>query len=174
MIRLAAAALLGTLLALTVKKEAPEQGMLLALGCGTILLLMLLEPLREALRCWDRLAARIAPADEIAGPLLKVVGISIVARFAASFCRDGGQSALAAKVELGGAAACLAAAMPLMETTLEAPYPACLCWDRWTRYDAEWDSDVSYLRGNVEENGTVRTMNVCTRCLRTMRKVEKA
>lgn len=118
-IRLSAAALLGTLLALTLKREAPEQGLLLSLACGVLLLLLMLEPLREVLRCWDRLAVRISPADEIAGPLLKVVGISVAARFAASFCRDGGQSALAAKVELGGTAACLAAAVPLAEMTLD-------------------------------------------------------
>ena len=36
----------------------------------------------------------------------------------------------------------------------------------------KWNANIQSI--NVEENGTVRTMNVCTRCLRTMRKVEKA
>ncbi|MBR5741582.1 MAG: 50S ribosomal protein L28 [Firmicutes bacterium] len=36
----------------------------------------------------------------------------------------------------------------------------------------KWNVNIQSI--TVNENGTDRTMNVCTRCLRTMRKVEKA
>lgn len=118
-VRLCAAAVLGTLLVLSLRRESPEQAALLALACGVVLLSLALEPLTEALRCWDRLAARIPGGGELAGPLLKAVGITLIARFAAELCRDSGQSALAAKVELGATAACLAVMMPLLEMTLD-------------------------------------------------------
>mgnify|MGYP005922561411 CR=1 FL=1 len=51
-------------------------------------------------------------------PVLRVVGIAALVRILAALCRDAGQSALAAKVELAGAVMALTAALPLLEQVL--------------------------------------------------------
>lgn len=52
-------------------------------------------------------------------PLMKVVGISICTRLTAEICRDAGERAFGAKIELAGAAAALLCALPLAQKVLE-------------------------------------------------------
>lgn len=117
--KISAAALTGTLLALILKKQAPEHAMLAVLGCGIVLLFSILELAGDLADAWNRLAAHIPHAGEIAGPLWKATGIAIVTHLSAQLCRDCGQSALGAKVELVGTAACIAVFLPLAEMTFD-------------------------------------------------------
>lgn len=93
--------------------------MLVTLACGIVLLLLALDLAGDLIGCWDRLAARIPYGGEIAEPLLKAAGISVVAHLSAEFCRDCGQGALGAKVELAGTAACIAVMIPLAEMVFD-------------------------------------------------------
>lgn len=52
-------------------------------------------------------------------PLIKVVGISVCTRITAELCRDAGEKAFAAKVELAGAVTALLCAIPLTQAVLE-------------------------------------------------------
>ena len=114
-LKISAAALIGALLALVQQKQAPESAMLTAMACGLVILYLLLGTGGEIARCWTKIAARIPYADEIAAPLWKAVGISITARLASALCRDCGQSALGAKVELAGTAGCIVTMLPMAE-----------------------------------------------------------
>lgn len=118
-LKISAVALIGALLALVVKKQAPENAMLVTVACGAVLLLFVLDIVGEFVLYWDKLAARIPYAGEIAGPLLKAAGISVIAHLSAELCRDCGQSALGAKVELAGTAACIVVMIPLAEMVFD-------------------------------------------------------
>lgn len=118
-LKVCAAALTAALSALVLKKQAPEQAMLLSLACGALILWMLSDAFGEFARAWDRLALRVPYADEILPPLFKALGISVLTHFSAELCRDGGQSALAARVELAGSAGCVLVMLPLAERALE-------------------------------------------------------
>ena len=52
-------------------------------------------------------------------PVCKAVGVAVVVRIAAALCRDAGQSALAAKVEIAGAVLTLSVCLPLFEQVLD-------------------------------------------------------
>lgn len=52
-------------------------------------------------------------------PLMKVVGISICTKLTAETCRDAGEKAFGAKVELAGATAALLCALPLAQQVLK-------------------------------------------------------
>ena len=52
-------------------------------------------------------------------PLLKVVGISICTKLTAEICRDAGEKALGAKVELAGTTTALLCALPLAQQVLK-------------------------------------------------------
>ena len=51
-------------------------------------------------------------------PVLKTVGISILARVTAELCRDAGESGIAAFVETAAAGLALCAAVPLLRAVL--------------------------------------------------------
>ncbi len=93
--------------------------MLVTVACGAVLLLFALDLFGTLAQYWDRLAARIPYTEEIAGPLFKATGIAIIAHLSAELCRDCGQSALGAKVELAGTAACIVVMIPLAEMVFD-------------------------------------------------------
>ena len=117
-IRFAAAALLATAVCLILKKSNPElQVPLAAVVCGFVLsgAAVLLQPVREL---WAEAEALSGLSGVYFQPVVKCVVIGILSKGAADLCRDGGQSAMAGAVELGGAAAALYAALPLLTTLL--------------------------------------------------------
>ena len=65
---------------------------------------------------------RASGALELAGqalePVLRAVGIAVVVRIMSALCKDAGQSALAAKIEIVGAVLALAVCLPLFEQVL--------------------------------------------------------
>ena len=118
LIRFSAAAALITAVCLLLRRSNPElQVPLAAAGCALVLgmALKLLSPVREFL---ERAAALSGLSDAYLLPVAKCVVIGIVAKGAADLCRDGGQSAMAGAVELGGAAAALYVSLPLLTALL--------------------------------------------------------
>ena len=109
---LAGIVVLTLVLSLTLKKDAPVIAFLLVLAAGVVLLLRLGEAAQSALLARGNLGA------ELYGPVLRVVGIAVLVRILAALCRDAGQSALAAKVELAGTVLAFGAALPLLEQVL--------------------------------------------------------
>lgn len=100
--------------AITVRKQAPELGALLAICGGTMILIRCVGTLAVVTEFSDKLAVAGNLSGEVTKPVIKVTGIAIVTRLAADFCRDSKESALAATVELAGGAAALLTMLPLM------------------------------------------------------------
>lgn len=114
----AAAAVAAALCALLLRKSNPELAAVLTLGaCAAVLIFALggvpdlLDAAREARELSGMSAAALSP-------VLKCVGIGIVARLGADTCRDAGSASCASAVELAGALAALLAALPLLRTLL--------------------------------------------------------
>ena len=51
--------------------------------------------------------------------VVKIIGISYLAQFGSSICRDSGQSAIAEKIELAGKAAVVSLTLPILIAFLE-------------------------------------------------------
>lgn len=117
-IRFSAAALLATAVCLLLRRSNPELQLPLALLlCVAVLAgaAALLGPVRDFLIRTEALSG-LSSAYFL--PVVKCVAISILSKGAADLCRDGGQSAIAGAVELGGTAAALYAALPLFSALL--------------------------------------------------------
>ena len=65
-----------------------------------------------------RLALGAGLDGALLAPLYKGIGVALCARLTAELCRDQGQRALAAKVELCGAVCGLICALPLLQRAL--------------------------------------------------------
>ena len=93
------------------KKNAPEQAMLL-----TAAILSLAAPLLETL---GSLFERAGIESAHVGVLAKTAAAAAVTRLASDLCKDGGSQAMASAVELAGAVVSLVIALPLVEAVAE-------------------------------------------------------
>lgn len=118
LLRLAALSLCVSALALLLRSAASPLALLLTaaavlVGCG-----MLLSALTELSDFLSRALALTELPESLFLPLLKVVAIALVARFASALCADAGQSALASLLQTAGAASALLCALPLLTALL--------------------------------------------------------
>ncbi|MBQ3133659.1 MAG: stage III sporulation protein AD [Clostridia bacterium] len=106
---------IAALLAVLLRHRHPEQGMLLGLAAGVLVLMMAIDQLTPLVETIRRLLENSATAFVNGEVLLKGVGICLLTQTAADACRDAGESALAGRAELVGKVALLALALPLFE-----------------------------------------------------------
>ena len=100
---------------LVLRKNAPEQALLLVLAIAAVVtarVLALAAPLLEQLRTLFDQAGVDSSHVSI---LLRTVAAALVSRLCGDLCRDGGSQALGTVVELAGAAAALLISLPLLE-----------------------------------------------------------
>ena len=89
-------------LAVTVRMERPEFGMLIGV-CGSVLIFFLVLPqLNAVIKIFRDLASEIPTDAGYISIILKIVGIAYIAEFGAQVCADAGENAIASKIELSG------------------------------------------------------------------------
>ena len=115
---LAGAAVVTALRALLLRRDVPALAFIVALAGGLYLLNGALAPLAELTRAATGLLHAAGQQQAVYVPVAKAVGIAAVVRIAGAVCRDAGQSALAASLELAGAAAAVVVCLPLFERVL--------------------------------------------------------
>ncbi len=110
--------LLALVLTTVLKKDAPAIAILLSLVAGVLILLRAFEMADGVLSNLTGLLEQGGIAQELYLPVLKCVGVAVVVRVMGALCRDNGQGALAAKIEIAGAVLALALCLPLVEQVL--------------------------------------------------------
>lgn len=116
---LIALCIITALLALSLRGQRPEFAMLLSLGCGVFVLLNLLGQMKGILSGLERVMAGLSGQSDLTGIILKALGICIVAELGSQCCRDAGEAAIAAKVELAAKTALVLMCMPVFTQLLE-------------------------------------------------------
>lgn len=107
------------LLALSLRGQRPEFAMLLSLGCGVFVLLNLLGQMKGILSGLESVMAGLSGQSDLTGIILKALGLCIVAELGSQCCRDAGEAAIAAKVELAAKTALVLMCMPVFTQLLE-------------------------------------------------------
>ena len=118
MFQLIGLAVIGALLAVTVKTVSPEHGFLLSVAVVCAIMFIALASIRPVIEYASELAGTAGLSGEVFAPLLKALGIAILTRVASELCRDAKELGVAAGVELGGAALILFVSMPLLRAVL--------------------------------------------------------
>ena len=101
-----------------IRGRAPALALLVSLAALLVLLGLLLPGLRTI---WQRIQSLLTQSgleNSLFLPLLKVLAVNQITRLTAELCRDAGERALAAKLELWGGAASLLCVLPLAEQAL--------------------------------------------------------
>ena len=104
---------MSALLILLLRQYRSEYGLLVELAAAGILLLYAVLHLEPVLAAAETLSQRSGIPLEYLSILLKSLGICYLVQFGADLCRDVGESAIAAKLELGGRIMVLVLSLPL-------------------------------------------------------------
>ena len=116
----AAVGLIASVLALAAKKQNEEQAMLLGLAAAVMILTVSLQSLTGLEDLIRRAEERSGLTSEMTVPVLKSLGLSLLGKLSAAFCRDMGQSATAAALELASVCAILCVSAPLLQSLMAA------------------------------------------------------
>lgn len=113
-------AVLGATLAVTVRSFRPELSLLIGVSTGIVVLLSVVGELTGVIDTLRTVAQQYGVDDGYLGVLLKIIGVAYLVQFGVQICRDAGESAAAAKVELAGRILILSAALPAAVAMLSA------------------------------------------------------
>lgn len=102
------------------ESKLPVLGLMVVLACGCLIFLKVLPQLAEVLRVFTRLAEYASLNQAYLFTIFKVLGIAYISEFAAQICRDGGQNALAMKIEMAAKIGVMALSVPIMMSVLES------------------------------------------------------
>lgn len=117
-IRFVSVGLLATAVSLILKKSNPELQVPLAAAVLCFVLStagVLIQPVMALMQEAEALSGLSSAYFQ---PVIKCVVIGVLAKLGADLCRDGGQSAVAGAIEMGGTAAALYASLPLLTTLM--------------------------------------------------------
>ena len=119
LLRAAVLGVAGAVIALLLKKNAPELALALSMAVCLLaaeLAMELFAQLKEIVAlCREQTG--LSPA--VVEPVIKCVGVGAVTRLAADLCKDAGQGAVASAVELCGACCAMVTALPLIRALLQ-------------------------------------------------------
>lgn len=116
------AAILGitaVVLAVQLKPLRSEYSVYMILAAGLMIAFLGISRLEIILDTARTIGAYIGVNHAYLGTLLKMVGITYIAEFAANICKDAGYSALATQMEMFGKLSILAVSAPIMMALLE-------------------------------------------------------
>ena len=112
--QIVAVGILGAVLSITLKKQAPQIAVLIAITCSVLIFLMVLPMLTETVQLLSRLGEMAGGEAAYIGVAIRVIGVAYMTELGASVCNDAGESAIAAKIDLSGRVIILVMAMPII------------------------------------------------------------
>ena len=118
LIRAAAAAAVGSVLALLRKKHAPEQGMALSILTGAVIVWLSAGAAVRVTQVFTDLADKGEIPSIYLSPVMKCIGIGLITDLTAGLCRDAQQGGVASAVELCGTLCAVYVSLPLISSLL--------------------------------------------------------
>ena len=116
---LVAGTVVAALLVVLLRDLRPEQGMLLRVVAGAVVLAAVLSQLSPLISSLQRMLSMSSLSWEYSSLLFKGLGICLLTQTAADTCRDAGETALAGKAELSGKITLLLLSVPLFAKVAE-------------------------------------------------------
>ena len=118
-LKIAMIGMAGVCLAIPLKSYKAEYGMLISLGTCVCIFIYLVTKLEIVVEYIGRIETVLNLDGGYIRLMLKMMGITYVAQFAAEICKDAGYSAVAGQIEIYERLAVLAISMPILTALLE-------------------------------------------------------
>ncbi len=114
MIKVLGVGITGAVLALVVKESKPQIALVISISAAAILMLMILSQIEYVLNVVYVTASSININMEHISAIFKMIGVSYLSQIGSLICKDAGQSAIAAKVELAGKIIIVVLSIPIL------------------------------------------------------------
>lgn len=118
-VKAAAAGIIAALAGLLIRRNNPELTAVLSLAACAVILTVALGLVGGVMDVVGQAEVLSGLSSAVLTPVVKCVGIGIIAKIGADTCRDAGSAGMASAVELAGAMAAIFTALPLMEALLK-------------------------------------------------------
>lgn len=118
-VQLALFAVCGVMIALVLKKERPEYGVLLSIAVCVCIFFSILGKLSILVSAVNRLRELASMDAGYFRTVLKMIGITYVAEFAVNLCKDAGYSTIASQVTMFSKISILLLSLPVIEAFLD-------------------------------------------------------
>lgn len=114
--------MIAAVLAVVLRQYRPEFAILISLAAGIIILLRVADDIVPIIEQVQVIIAKTALPGEYVQILFKALGICFLTQIACDTCKDAGESAIAAKIEIAGKVAVLVVSLPLFSQVLNVVY----------------------------------------------------
>jgi len=111
--------LVSTVIMIILRKQKPEIAVLAGIAAGALMFLLIAAKLSAVVDLLEEYAARADIRPMYFSAVLKITGIAYIAEFGAEICRDAGEGAIAAKIELVGKVIIVTLAIPIITSLLD-------------------------------------------------------
>ncbi len=118
MLRIGIMGVAGTLLAIQFKSGKSEYGIYISVVLSLIIFFSILGRLELMIGAMKEIGRYIRLDQAYIGTLIKMLGITYIAEFAAGICKDGGYQTIAAQIEIFGKLAVMVLSIPILMTLL--------------------------------------------------------
>lgn len=118
-IKIGVMGMVGVLLALTLKYQKPEYSFFISLGVCVFIFLFIMDKMHMMLNYIQEIAGFVDFEGRYIETILKMIGITYVAEFAANICRDAGYGAIAGQIQMFAKLSILALSMPVLLTFMK-------------------------------------------------------
>ena len=111
--------LMSAVLLVVLRQQRPEIAVQLSIAVGVIIFLVIVGKVRVVIQLLEDLAFQANVNVYYITTVMKIIGIAYITEFAPQICKDAGEGALGAKVELAGKVTIMVLAVPIVLAVLE-------------------------------------------------------
>lgn len=111
--------LISAILSLVLRQYKGEYALLISLACSVVVMLFIMDGIAQVRDQLDAVLQTSLLNSELVGIVFRCLGVCILTELAGQSCRDAGEGAIAAKVELAGKIALLLMSLPLFLRLLD-------------------------------------------------------
>lgn len=119
MVQVALIGITGVFLALQIRSAKPDMSVYLGIATSLLILLLAVDKLAVVLEGIRTIQGYLSIHVAYVEALLKIIGITYVAEFAADICKDAGYGTLAGQIGIFSKLSILAVSMPVLTALLE-------------------------------------------------------
>ena len=111
--------LIALIIIILLKQYKPEFAIYISLLTGVLILLLVMDELSGIINLLQTFANKVSINSTFLKLLIKITGIAFLSEFAASICKDAGETAVASKIEIGTKIIIISMSIPIISSLLE-------------------------------------------------------